>query len=104
MRTLRAAALLCLLMTLFAVNAGTALATDESPTTTVAESEVADPDAPPDPNAPPVVVEVVEPELDEEPWTARFLAPATAVLGIVVFVIVVVYYLVRIRGRYEVVG
>jgi hypothetical protein len=91
-------------MTLFAVNAGTALATDESPTTTVAESEVADPDAPPDPNAPPVVVEVVEPELDEEPWTARFLAPATAVLGIVVFVIVVVYYLGRSRGRYEVVG
>ena len=50
-----------------------------------------------------VVVEDVEPEVEGEPWTARFLAPATAVLGLVVFVIVVVYYFVRIRGRYEVV-
>jgi hypothetical protein len=104
MKTLRTFALLTLLALGFTGAMGTALATDEAPSTTVAEAEAADPDAPPDPNAPPVVVEDTIPELDEEPWTARFLAPATAVLGIVIFVIVVVYYFARIRGRYEVVG
>jgi hypothetical protein len=104
MKTLRAPALLCLVVLWVSSAVGAALATDEAPTTTVAEAEAVDPDAPPDPNAPPVVVEDTTPELDEEPWTARFLAPATAVLGIVVFFVVVVYYFARIRGRYEVVG
>jgi len=39
----------------------------------------------------------------EQPWTARFLAPALLVLGIIAVVLVVVYYGVRMRGRYEIV-
>jgi hypothetical protein len=104
MKKLRALAVICLVMAWFGSAIAAAQATEESPTTTVAEAEAADPDAPPDPNAPPVIVEEVTPELEEEPWTARFLAPATAVLGIVVFVLVVAYYFVRVRGRYEIVG
>jgi hypothetical protein len=104
MKTLRVAAVLCLVTIWFSVFAGAAAATDEAPTTTVAETELVDPDAPPDPNAPPVTVGDTTPEPVEEPWTARFLAPATAVLGLVIFVIVVAYYFIRIRGRYEVVG
>lgn len=102
MKALRTFAVLCLVMLWFTSFFGAALATDEEPTTTVAEA--VDPDAPPDPNAPPVTVEDAEVEPDADPWTARFLAPATAVLGIAVFVTVVIYYFVRVRGRYEVVG
>ncbi len=42
-------------------------------------------------------------EDEEQPWTARFLAPGLLVLGIVAVVLVVVYYGVRMRGRYEIV-
>ena len=44
-----------------------------------------------------------ETEEEEQPWTARFLAPALLVLGIVAVVLVVVYYGVRMRGRYKIV-
>jgi uncharacterized protein HemX len=107
MRLPRATALACLVFLWFALGVGTTLATEEpttespateSPTTTV------ETDIPPDPNAPPVVVEpeIEKPEAD--PWTARFVAPLMAVLGVVIFIVVVVYYVLRIRGRYEVVG
>jgi hypothetical protein len=42
-------------------------------------------------------------EEEEHPWTARFLAPTLLVLGIIAVVLVVVYYGVRMRGRYEIV-
>jgi len=44
-----------------------------------------------------------ETEEEEQPWTARFLAPTLLVLGIIAVVLVVVYYGVRMRGRYEIV-
>jgi len=39
----------------------------------------------------------------EQPWTARFLVPAVLALGIIAVVLVVVYYGVRMRGRYKIV-
>lgn len=54
--------------------------------------------------AEPAVVVPEEVEADEEdPWTARFLAPAVAVLGAIVIGASVSYYVVRVRGRYRVV-
>lgn len=39
----------------------------------------------------------------EQPWTSRFLVPAVLSLGIIAVVLVIVYYGVRMRGRYEIV-
>lgn len=47
----------------------------------------------------------VPPEVEEEeeqPWTARFLAPTVLLLGLVALGGSVLYYAVRIRGRYVV--
>jgi hypothetical protein len=41
-------------------------------------------------------------EDEEQPWTARFLAPTVLALGVVATIATVAYYGVRIRGRYEV--
>ena len=49
-----------------------------------------------------MVPEEAEEETDD-PWTARFLAPAVAVLGAVAVGSAAAYYVVRIRGRYRVV-
>ena len=49
-----------------------------------------------------MVPEAVE-EAEEDPWTARFLAPAVAALGAVAVGSAAAYYVVRIRGRYRVV-
>jgi hypothetical protein len=42
-------------------------------------------------------------EDEEEPWTARFLAPAVVVIAVVTVGASLAYYVVRIRGRYRVV-
>ncbi len=49
-------------------------------------------------------VEAPDEEVDEEdqPWTARYLAPATLLLGLVAVGGSVLYYGVRVRGRYRV--
>jgi hypothetical protein len=39
---------------------------------------------------------------EEQPWTARFLAPTTLLLGLVALGGSVMYYAVRVRGRYRV--
>jgi hypothetical protein len=52
---------------------------------------------------PAVMVPEVAEEDDEDPWTARFLAPAAVVLGVVAVGAVASYYVVRVRGRYRVV-
>ena len=39
----------------------------------------------------------------EQPWTARYLAPTTLLLGLVALGGSVLYYGVRIRGRYKVI-
>lgn len=41
-------------------------------------------------------------EEEEQPWTARFLAPTVLALGALATIATVTYYGVRIRGRYEV--
>ncbi|MDJ0925283.1 MAG: hypothetical protein QNJ77_12045 [Acidimicrobiia bacterium] len=50
-------------------------------------------------------VEVPEESEDDEedPWTARFLAPAVVVLGALTVGASLAYYVVRVRGRYRVV-
>lgn len=52
---------------------------------------------------PAVMVPEVAEEEDEDPWTARFLAPAVVVLGAVAVGAAASYYVVRVRGRYRVV-
>lgn len=42
-------------------------------------------------------------EEEEQPWTMRFLAPATIALAVVTAGAALAYYVVRIRGRYRVV-
>lgn len=42
-------------------------------------------------------------EDEEDPWTARFLAPAVVVIAVVAVGASLSYYVVRIRGRYRVV-
>ena len=45
-----------------------------------------------------------EDEADEEdPWTARFLAPAVVVIAVVTVGASLLYYVVMVRGRYRVV-
>jgi hypothetical protein len=39
---------------------------------------------------------------EEQPWTARYLAPGVLVLGIVALAGSALYYGVRIRGKYRV--
>lgn len=41
-------------------------------------------------------------EDEEQPWTARFLAPTVLLLGVVALGGSVLYYGIRIRGRYKV--
>ena len=41
-------------------------------------------------------------EEEEDPWTARFLAPAVVVLCVVAIGASASYYVVRIRGRYRI--
>jgi hypothetical protein len=50
-------------------------------------------------------VEVPPPAAEDEqdPWTARFLAPAVVVIAVVAVGAAVSYYVVRVRGRYRVV-
>ncbi len=48
------------------------------------------------------VPEEVEEE-EEQPWTMRFLAPATIAIAVITVGAALAYYVVRIRGRYRVV-
>ncbi len=52
---------------------------------------------------PAVMLPEAEEEADEDPWTARFLAPAVAALGAVAVGSAAAYYVVRVRGRYRVI-
>lgn len=52
---------------------------------------------------PAVEVPDVEGDEEEDPWTARFLAPAVVVIAVVTVGASLAYYVVRIRGRYRVV-
>jgi len=40
---------------------------------------------------------------DEQPWTARFIAPGLLTIGVLALVGSIAYYGVRVRSRYEVV-
>jgi hypothetical protein len=52
---------------------------------------------------PAVVIPEEAEEADEDPWTARFLAPAVVVIGALAVGSAAAYYVVAIRGRYRVV-
>ena len=52
---------------------------------------------------PAVVIPEAGEEESEDPWTARFLAPAVVVIGAATVVASAAYYIVRVRGRYRVV-
>jgi len=52
---------------------------------------------------PAVVIPEAAEEESEDPWTARFLAPAAVVIAVITVGAAVSYYVVRIRGRYRVV-
>ena len=52
---------------------------------------------------PAVILPDAAEEEEEDPWTARFLAPAVVVIAVVSLGASVSYYIVRIRGRYRVV-
>jgi hypothetical protein len=51
---------------------------------------------------PAVQVPVTQPAATEDPWTARFLAPAVVVIAVIAVGAAVSYYIVRIRGRYRI--
>jgi hypothetical protein len=42
-------------------------------------------------------------EDEEQPWTARYLAPTVVALGVITSLAAALYYGLRIRGRYQVV-
>lgn len=52
---------------------------------------------------PAVEVPEAEGEDEEDPWTARFLAPAVVAIAVLTVGASLAYYVVRIRGRYRVV-
>ena len=52
---------------------------------------------------PAVEVPDAEGEDEEDPWTARFLAPAVVAIAVLTVGASLAYYVVRIRGRYRVV-
>ena len=52
---------------------------------------------------PAVMLPEASEEETEDPWTARFLAPAVVVIGAIVVGASLSYYVVRIRGRYRVI-
>ena len=92
-----------LLIALFVVIApafvdGVLAFTDETDTTAVEPEQAGD-----DVVIPAVEAPEPEEEEDEAPWTQRFLAPATLVLGVISVVGVVAYYGLRIGGRFRVV-
>ena len=51
---------------------------------------------------PAVILPEESAEEEEDPWTARFLAPAVVVISVVALGASAAYYVVRIRGRYRV--
>ncbi len=72
---------------------------------TAAETEAEEDEAPANMSGVEPAVEAPPASEDEEeqPWTARFLAPTLLALGVVITVIATGYYATRIRGRYRVV-
>jgi len=70
-----------------------------------AEDESDDPDVTVNESGIEPAVDVLPAEVDDEeqPWTARFLAPTVLALGVVGLVVATVVYGLRIRGRYRVV-
>lgn len=52
---------------------------------------------------PAVEAEAGEAEDEEQPWTARYLAPTVLAIGVLGLVAAALVYAARIRGRYRVV-
>jgi hypothetical protein len=73
------------------------MAFTEEPTATTTE-------APSSGLTPAVEAPPEEEEGEEQPWTARFLAPLVLVLGLAALIGAIAYYGVRIRRRYRVIS
>ena len=80
-----------LLLTVLAVLAVPLMAAADSNALVLAADEVPAVETPPD-----------AAEEEEEPWTARYLAPTTLLLGLVALGGSLLYYGLRVRGRYRV--
>ena len=96
-RSIAVTALLMPLLSFAILGTVPALAFTEAPPETTAE-EVGSSGVTPAEEAPPAAVEE-----EDQPWTARFLAPAVFALGVLITVATVVGYGWRVRSRYEVV-
>jgi membrane protein implicated in regulation of membrane protease activity len=79
------------------------LATEESTEVETTETTLA-PAQMSEGEGPAVEAPVVEVEVEEQPWTARFIYPLIVVVTIVLIVGIAISYNHRIRNRYEVVG
>ena len=73
-------------------------ASDEEPDEGPPTTDVSEGGVEPAQMAPPA-----EDEAAEDQWTAKFLAPLVAILGVLGIVLAAVMYGVRLRGRYRVV-
>ena len=78
---------------------GTESPSDEGATTTTVSIEPVF-----EGEAPAVVLEVVEVEVEEQPWTVRFIYPLIGVLALLIIGGYAIGYNRSIRRRYQVVG
>ncbi len=102
MKRARAAILVAIASSVIVVCAVPALATEsqtepEATTTTVAEQTFED-------GEPAVVIPVVEPKEEAQPWTARFIYPTIVVITAILIVGLLIGYNRSIRHRYKVVS
>lgn len=100
--------LISVLLVVLSVVAAPAAALGANDSLFVATEEPAGDDAPDEPQFPkgqePAEMAPADaPDEEEQPWTARFLAPAILTLGVLGLVGSVAYYGIRVRSRYEVV-
>jgi hypothetical protein len=102
MKRVRAAILLAIASSVIVVCALPALATESqtdpgSTTTTVAEPTFEN-------GEPAVVIPVIEPKEEAQPWTARFIYPTIVVVTVLLIVGLLIGYNRSIRHRYRVVS
>ena len=67
------------------------------------ESEVPDADTAVVPSGAAVDADLTEEELAEQPWTQRYLVPTLILLAVIAVGSSLLFYVVRLRGRYTVV-
>ena len=91
------AALIATLVTMFAVAPAASVTEGEGEAEVVEEDPGSELGIEPAVEAPPEVEEA-----EDRPWTQRFLAPTVLALGVLGLIGSIVYYGVRVRGKYRV--